>query len=331
MLILGIDTSCDDTSVALLRDGKEILSNIVSSQVDLHAVFGGVVPEIASRKHLELIDIILKEALREGKADPRDLDAISVTAGPGLIGSVLIGLCFAKGLAFSLCKPLIGVNHIEAHAMSIFLEQDVDFPFVALVVSGGHTIILRIDEPCRYSVLGTTRDDAAGEAFDKIAKYLNIGYPGGRVIEEYSRKGRKDYVAFPRPMMDDNTCDFSFSGLKTAFINYVKNNGINEENMPDILASFQEAVIDVLFQKAFRAIKKTGITRVVVGGGVASNGRLREVFLERGSGEGLDVMFYSPEFCTDNGAMVAMLGYYYLQKGIVSPPDVKGFSRMNLR
>jgi N6-L-threonylcarbamoyladenine synthase len=331
MLILGIDTSCDDTSVALLRDGKEILSNIVSSQVDLHAVFGGVVPEIASRKHLELIDIILKEALREGKADPRDLDAISVTAGPGLIGSVLIGLCFAKGLAFSLRKPLIGVNHIEAHAMSIFLEQDAGFPFVALVVSGGHTIILRVDEPCKYSVLGTTRDDAAGEAFDKIAKYLNIGYPGGRVIEEYSRKGRKDYVAFPRPMMDDNTCDFSFSGLKTAFINYVKNNGINEENMPDILASFQEAVIDVLFQKTFRAIKKTGITRVVVGGGVASNGRLREVFLERGRGEGLDVMFSSPEFCTDNGAMVAMLGYYYLQKGIVSPPDVKGFSRMNLR
>jgi len=331
MLILGIDTSCDDTSVALLRDGKEILSNIVSSQVDLHAVFGGVVPEIASRKHLELIDIILKEALREGKADPRDLDAISVTAGPGLIGSVLIGLCFAKGLAFSLCKPLIGVNHIEAHAMSIFLEQDVDFPFVALVVSGGHTIILRIDEPCRYSVLGTTRDDAAGEAFDKIAKYLNIGYPGGRVIEEYSRKGRKDYVAFPRPMMDDNTCDFSFSGLKTAFINYAKNHGINEENMPDILASFQEAVIDVLFLKTLRAAKRKGLKRVVVGGGVASNGRLREVFLERGSGEGLDVMFSSPEFCTDNGAMVAMLGYYYLQKGIVSPPDVKGFSRMNLR
>ncbi|OPY75141.1 MAG: tRNA N6-adenosine threonylcarbamoyltransferase [Syntrophorhabdus sp. PtaU1.Bin058] len=331
MLILGIDTSCDDTSVALLRNGKEILSNIVSSQVDLHAVFGGVVPEIASRKHLEFIDIILKEALREGNADPRDLDAISVTAGPGLIGSVLIGLCFAKGLAFSLQKPLIGVNHIEAHAMSIFLERDVDFPFIALVVSGGHTIILRIDEPCTYSVLGTTRDDAAGEAFDKIAKYLAIGYPGGRIIEEYSRKGRKDYVAFPRPMMDDNTCDFSFSGLKTAFVNYVKNNGISEGNMPDILASFQEAVIDVLFLKTFRAIKKTGITRVVVGGGVASNGRLREVFLERGRGEGLDVMFSSPEFCTDNGAMVAMLGYYYLQKGIVSPPDVKGFSRMSLR
>ncbi len=331
MLILGIDTSCDDTSVALLRGGREILSNIVSSQVDLHAVFGGVVPEIASRKHLELIDIIVREALREGKADPRDLDAVSVTAGPGLIGSILIGLCFAKGFAFSLQKPLIGVNHIEAHAMSIFLERDVDFPFIALVVSGGHTIILRIDEPCRYSVLGTTKDDAAGEAFDKIAKYLAIGYPGGGIIEEYSRRGRKDYVIFPRPMMDDNTCDFSFSGLKTAFISYVKNHGINGENMPDILASFQEAVIDVLFQKTVRAARKTGISRIVVGGGVASNRRLREVFLERGGKEGLAVMFSSPEFCTDNGAMVAMLGYCYLQKGIVSPPDVKGFSRMNLR
>lgn len=331
MLILGIDTSCDDTSVALLRDGKEILSNIVSSQADLHAVFGGVVPEIASRKHLELIDIIVKEALREGKTNPRDLDAISVTAGPGLIGSVLIGLCFAKGLAFSLQKPLIGVNHIEAHAMSIFLERDVDFPFVALVVSGGHTIILRIDEPCRYSVLGTTRDDAAGEAFDKIAKYLTIGYPGGRIIEEYSLKGRNDYVTFPRPMMDDNTCDFSFSGLKTAFINYVKNHEVNEKNMPDILASFQEAVIDVLFRKTLRAVKKTGIPRVVVGGGVASNKRLREVFQENGVKEGLRVMFSSPQFCTDNGAMVAMLGHCYLQKDIISPPDVKGFSRMNLR
>jgi N6-L-threonylcarbamoyladenine synthase len=331
MLILGIDTSCDDTSVALLRDGREILSNIVSSQVDLHAVFGGVVPEIASRKHLEFIDIIVKEALREGKADPRDLDAVSVTAGPGLIGSVLIGLCFAKGLALSLQKPLIGVNHIEAHAMSIFLERDVVFPFIALVVSGGHTIILRIDEPCRYTVLGTTKDDAAGEAFDKIAKYLTIGYPGGRIIEEYSRRGRNDYVTFPRPMMDDNTCDFSFSGLKTAFINYVKNHGINGESMPDILASFQEAVIDVLFQKTLRAARKTGIPRIVVGGGVASNGRLREVFLESGGKEGLSVMFSSPEFCTDNGAMVTLLGYYYLQKGIASPPDVKGFSRMSFR
>jgi len=328
VLILGIDTSCDDTSVALLRDGKEILSNIVSSQVDLHAIFGGVVPEIASRKHLEFIDIIAKEALRQGKADYRDLDAVSVTAGPGLIGSVLIGLCFAKGLACSLQKPLIGINHIEAHAMSIFLERDVDFPFLALVVSGGHTIILRVDEPCRYSVLGTTKDDAAGEAFDKIAKYLAIGYPGGKIIEEYSRKGRKDHVMFPRPMMDDNTCDFSFSGLKTAFINYAKGHGIDEGNMADVLASFQEAVIDVLFQKTLRAARKTGILRVVAGGGVASNGRLREVFQERGGKEGLAVMFSSPQFCTDNGAMVALLGHYYLRRGIVSPLDVKGFSRM---
>lgn len=331
MLILGIDTSCDDTSVALLEDGRKILSHIVSSQADLHGRFGGVVPEIASRKHVELIDVIYEEVLLKGAAAAADIDLVGVTAGPGLIGSVLVGLCFAKGLCLALGRPLIGTNHIEAHAMSIFLEKDVEFPFLALVVSGGHTIILLMEEPCRFRVVGSTRDDAAGEAFDKIAKFLGIGYPGGRVIEEMARKGNGDHVAFPRPMMDDNNCDFSFSGLKTAFLNYAKNNPVDDSTIAHVLASFQEAICDVLVSKTFRAAKQCNVKRIVVGGGVASNGRLREVFSARAVNEGFDVMISSPQLCTDNGAMVALLASFYAQKGMLSPLDIKGYSRMAMR
>ncbi len=331
MIILGIDTSCDDTSLAIIDDRRNILAQVVSSQVDLHKAFGGVVPEIASRKHVELIDSLFEETLGSAGITPADLDLISVTNGPGLIGSVLIGLCFAKGLALALHKPLIGVNHVEAHAMSIFLEKEIEFPFIALVVSGGHTIILLIEEPCEYKVLGTTRDDAAGEAFDKIAKYLNLGYPGGRIIEEYAQEGQKDYVAFPRPMIDSMNYDFSFSGLKTAFINYTKKNEIDDSNMAHVLASFQEAAFDVLVFKTLAAAKDRSVKRVVVGGGVASNGRLREVFTERGNREGVEVLFSSPQFCTDNGAMVAALGHFYFQKGITSSLDIKGYSRMAIK
>jgi len=331
MLTLGIDTSCDDTSLAIIDDRRNILAQVVSSQVDLHKVFGGVVPEIASRKHVELIDSLFEEVLRSGGIVPADLDLISVTNGPGLIGSVLIGLCFAKGLALALHKPFVGVNHVEAHAMSIFLEREIEFPFVALVVSGGHTIILLIEEPCTYRVLGTTRDDAAGEAFDKIAKYLNLGYPGGRIVEEYAQEGQKDFVAFPRPMIDSMNYDFSFSGLKTAFINYTKKNEIDDSNLAHVLASFQEAAFDVLAFKTLAAAKDHSVKRVVVGGGVASNGRLREVLTERGKREGVEVLFSSPQFCTDNGAMVAALGHFYFQKGIVSSLDIKGYSRMSMK
>jgi len=330
MMILGIDTSCDDTSVAVVEDGSRIRSTIVSSQVDLHKAFGGVVPEIASRKHAELIDGIYREALNKAGIASRHIDSICVTAGPGLIGSVLVGLSFAKGLAFALEKPLVGINHIEAHAMSIFLEQEVPFPYIALVVSGGHTIILLMEEPCRFKVLGSTRDDAAGEALDKIAKFLAIGYPGGKVIEEYAKKGCGNYVSFPRPMFDEPHYDFSFSGLKTSFISYVKKHKVSDENINDILASFQEAVFDVLSMKTVKAALGCKIKRIVVGGGVASNGRLREVFLEKGAHHGLEVIFSSPQFCTDNGAMIAATGYHYLQKGITSPLDIRAFSRMTL-
>ena len=222
MVILGIDTSCDDTSLALIDHNRRILAHIISSQADLHRRFGGVVPEIASRKHVELIDIIYNEVLEKAGIQAGDIGLVGVTSGPGLIGSVLVGLSFAKGLSLAGGIPLIGVNHVEAHAMSIFLELDVEFPFVALVVSGGHTIILSFDAPCSFKVIGSTVDDAAGEAFDKVAKFLGLGYPGGCVIEEMARKGSPDHVAFPRPMMDDVRCNFSFSGLKTAFITYAK-------------------------------------------------------------------------------------------------------------
>ncbi|NLW35131.1 tRNA (adenosine(37)-N6)-threonylcarbamoyltransferase complex transferase subunit TsaD [Syntrophorhabdus aromaticivorans] len=331
MLVLGIDTSCDDTSLALLQDGKTLLSNVVSSQVDLHRVFGGVVPEIASRKHVELIDGLYRETLKEGGIPESSVDGIGVTAGPGLIGSVLVGLCFAKGLALSLGKPLIAVNHIEAHAMSIFLEREVEFPFIALVVSGGHTIMLLIQGFGRYRVLGSTRDDAAGEAFDKIAKYLGIGYPGGKVIEDLSAKGQGDYVTFPRPMADEKNYDFSFSGLKTSMINYIKKYGVTEDNLSNIMASFQEAAFDVLVSKTTRAALDHGIPRIVVGGGVASNGRLRQVFTERCKKGGMEALFSSPEFCTDNGAMIARVAYQYYSEGATSSLNVAGYSRMKIR
>jgi N6-L-threonylcarbamoyladenine synthase len=330
MVVLGIDTSCDDTSLALLRDGKTLLSNVVSSQVDLHRVFGGVVPEIASRRHIELIEGLYGQTLKEGGISGSSIDAIGVTAGPGLIGSVLVGLCFAKGLALSLGKPLIAVNHIEAHAMSIFLEKEVEFPFIALVVSGGHTIMLLMEAFGKYRVLGSTRDDAAGEAFDKIAKYLGIGYPGGKVIEDLSAKGQGDYVAFPRPMADEPNYDFSYSGLKTAMINYVKKYGVTAYNLSDVMASFQEAAFDVLTNKTIRAARELEISRIVVGGGVASNGRLRQLFAERCKEDGREALFSSPGFCTDNGAMVAMVAYRCYLEGTISTLNVAGYSRMKI-
>lgn len=329
MIVLGIDTSCDDTSCALLRGRRGLLSNVVSSQVPLHRLFGGVVPEIASRKHVELVDVVYREALEQAGLALRDVDVIAVTQGPGLIGSVLVGLSFAKGLAQAANKPLIGVNHVEAHALSIFLDGDIDFPFVALIVSGGHSAILLFEEPGRFSMIGTTRDDAVGEAFDKIAKYLGLGYPGGKVIEEGARDGKGDSIWFPRPMADEKNYDFSFSGLKTAVINYVKKNGAGDSNRSDMLASFQEAACDILAMKTVKAAKDLGVPRIVLGGGVASNGRLREVFFERARLEDVSVHVPPPYLCTDNGAMVAVTGHFYASLNRFSPLDIKGYSRMS--
>ncbi len=328
MVILGIDTSCDDTSIALLRDGSEILSNIVSSQVELHGLFGGIVPELASRKHVELIGRIFERALTDAHVTLEDVDCVAVTNGPGLIGSLLVGLMFAKGFCLSTSTPMVAVNHVEAHAMSIFLERKPEFPFIALIVSGGHTALLLFEESCHYRLIGSTRDDAAGEAFDKIAKYLGLGYPGGRAVEEIAAAGRPDAIPFPRPMLDEGHYDFSFSGLKTAFINFVKKHGIAENGRPDLLASFQEAVCDVLCRKTMRAAKAYSINRVIVGGGVASNGRLRALFSEWAVREGCSVLFPSRGLCTDNAAMVAITGSFYAERNLFSPETVKVFSRM---
>ena len=327
MIILGVDTSCDDTSVAVL-DGMRALSNIVSSQAPLHALFGGVVPEIASRKHVELIDGIYGQALKEAGISLADVDVLAVTQGPGLIGSVLAGLCFVKGLTLSTGKPLVGVNHVEAHAMSIFLEEQVEFPFVSLIVSGGHTVLLLFSGPCRFHVLGGTKDDAVGEAFDKVAKHLDLGYPGGRVVEELARSGRADSVPLPRPMMNEKSYDFSFSGLKTSFISYVKKHGVNKDNCFDVLASFQEAACEVLTAKTVRAALDRSVKRVVVGGGVACNNRLREMLARSCAAEGISVFFPSPGLCTDNAAMIAATARFYADRGLFSALDMKAFSRM---
>jgi len=328
MVILGIDTSCDDTSIALLKDGSEILSNIVSSQVELHGLFGGIVPELASRKHVELIGRIFERVLSDAHVTLGDVGCVAVTNGPGLIGSLLVGLMFAKGFCLSTSTPMVAVNHVEAHAMSIFLEQKPEFPFIALIVSGGHTALLLFEEPCHYRLIGSTRDDAAGEAFDKIAKYLGLGYPGGRAIEEIAAAGRPDAIPFPRPMLDEVHYDFSFSGLKTAFIDFVKKHGITESSRPDLIASFQEAICDVLCRKTMKAAKAYSVDRVVVGGGVASNGRLRALFSEWAAREKRSVLFPSRGLCTDNAAMVAITGSFYAERGLFSPETVKGFSRM---
>jgi N6-L-threonylcarbamoyladenine synthase len=330
MVVLGIDSSCDDTSMALVKDGGEILSDVVSSQVDMHAIFGGVVPELASRKHAEIIDVVYREALNGAFLAGTDIDVIAVTTGPGLIGSLLVGLCFAKGLALSLGRPLVAVNHIIGHAMSILLEREVPFPYLALVVSGGHTTILKVTNVETFAVIGTTRDDAAGEALDKIAKFIGLGYPGGKIIEELAGSGRGDAVPFPRPMMDDKNYDFSFSGLKTSVINYIKKHGISTNNKSDILASFQDAAFDVLAAKAVRAAVDLGMDRIVVGGGVASNGRLRRLLGDTARGRGIETFFSSPRYCTDNGAMVALAGYHLARRGSFSDMTVRAFSRMRL-
>jgi N6-L-threonylcarbamoyladenine synthase len=281
MLVLAIETSCDDTGAAVVLNGRKILSNVVSSQVSIHQKYGGVVPELASRRHIESIVPIVTEALEMGKVTLRDIDGISVTQGPGLVGSLLVGLSFAKSLSFVTRLPFVGVNHIEAHLSAIFLEEKPPkFPFIGLVVSGGHTSLFRVDGFGKYKRLGQTRDDAAGEAFDKVAKLLSLGYPGGPVIDELSKSSNPKAIRFPRPSLGKNSFDFSFSGLKTAVVNYVKSHpepagGYSEELIRDIVSSFQEAVVDVLVKKTLQAAQNQGLRRVVLSGGVAANRRLR--------------------------------------------------------
>jgi N6-L-threonylcarbamoyladenine synthase len=319
MFVLGIETSCDETAAAVVGESGEVLSDVVSSQVDIHRPFGGVVPEIASRKHMEWIVPVTRSALERSGVSLADLGGVAVTRGPGLVGSLLVGLGFAKGLAYARGIPLVGIHHLAAHISAIYVEHPwVLPPLVALVVSGGHTALYHVVEEGRVQLLGQTRDDAAGEAFDKVAKVLGLGYPGGPIIDEISRRGDPRAIAFPRALEREQTLEFSFSGLKTAVLLHVRERclpPLSDGTLADLAASFQEAVVDVLVSKTRRAALGCGVHRIVVSGGVACNGRLRARMRDMGEEEGLEVLFPSPKLCTDNGVMVARAGLSRLREG----------------
>jgi N6-L-threonylcarbamoyladenine synthase len=318
MLVLGIETSCDETSSALVADGKLMLSNIIATQLDLHQKYGGVVPEIAARRHTELIGYVIKEAFDSAGKILTDVEAVAVTAKQGLIGSLLVGAAAAKSLSYSLQVPLIGVHHIEGHIFANLLSNpQIPMPHVCLTVSGGHTMLVYVHDYCQYELLGSTLDDAAGEAFDKIAKFLDLGFPGGPVIDKLATRGNRKAFNFPRPLLRANTLDFSFSGLKTAIINAFKHKIADGEALPleDIAASFQEAVVDVLAAKTLRAALQRKAPAISVTGGVSANRRLREVFLDVCQQEEINVFFPALSLCTDNAAMIAAAGYARLKQG----------------
>lgn len=317
-LVLGIETSCDETAAAVVRGGRKILSNVISSQVDLHRRYGGVVPEIASRKHIELILPVIDTALREAHVAPEDLSAIAVTYGPGLVGALLVGLSAAKAMAFALDRPLIGINHIEGHIYANFLEYpDLVPPLVCLTVSGGHTDLLCIEEYGDYEILGRTRDDAAGEAFDKIARVLGLDYPGGPEIDKLAQKGDPQAIDFPRGLLQEDTYDFSFSGLKTAVINYIHNARQRGESLPveDVAASLQAAIVEVLVTRTVQAAQRRGVDTILLSGGVAANRGLRAELTRKAEAAGIRVFFPAPRLCTDNAAMIACAGYYRYRRG----------------
>jgi len=331
MVILGLETSCDETAAAVVAGGRRILSSLVATQFELHAEYGGVVPELAARRHLENILPISQAALAQAQVSLRELEGVAVTQGPGLIGALVIGMAVAKSLAFVLRVPLVGVHHLEAHIAAIFLtERAPDFPFVALVVSGGHTNLYRVESFEQMVLLSRSRDDAAGEAFDKVAKILGLSYPGGIAIERLAEEGRRDAVPLPRPKVAGEPLTFSFSGLKTAVAYLVKKHPeiLQEESRrADVAASFQEVVVESLVSRAWQAMALVGCRRLVVCGGVAANRRLREVLAERAAEDGTELFLPPPSLCTDNAAMVAALGFEHLRAGRRLPWNGDVFSR----
>ena len=321
MLILGIDTSCDDTSASVVEDGRRILSNIVSSQSDIHTKYGGIVPELASRRHIEMIIPVVDEALKQAGVRFSDLSAVAVCKGPGLVGSLLIGCSFAKAFCYSRHIPLLAVNHLEGHLLSVFLESSSpEFPFLSLIVSGGHTSLHIAEDFGRYTELGRTRDDAAGEAYDKVSKLLGLGYPGGPVIDKLAEKGDPKAIDFPRAYLPESF-DFSFSGLKTAVLQFLRRENLLEKPLPrdshllhDIAASFQAAVVDVLVKKTEWAVKKKWLRQATLSGGVSANSGLRKKMLEMGNEKGIKVFVPSVFLCTDNAAMIAAAGHHHFLK-----------------
>ena len=331
--ILAIETSCDETSAAVVRNGREVLSNIISSQIDIHKRFGGVVPEVASRKHLENISPVIDEALLSAGVELKDIDAVAATCGPGLVGALLIGLTTAKAIAFSSSLPFIGVNHIEGHIAASYIEHnELEPPFTCLVASGGHSHIVNVIGYTSYEVLGRTRDDAAGEAFDKIARALGLGYPGGPLLDKLAASGNREAIDFPRAFLEEGSYDFSFSGLKSAVLNYLNSKKMkNEEvNPADVAASFQEAVADVLSAKLIKAALDKKSEYAVLAGGVASNSRLRELLMQRGEQAGIKVVYPSPILCTDNAAMIGCAAYYRYINGTRSDFTLNAMPNLSL-
>ncbi|EQB90347.1 N6-L-threonylcarbamoyladenine synthase [Clostridium punense] len=319
--ILAIESSCDETAAAVVVNGREVLSNIISSQIDIHKKFGGVVPEVASRKHIEAVSAVVQEALDVANIAFKDIDAVAVTYGPGLVGALLVGLQYAKALAYSLKVPLIGVNHIEGHISANFIQyKELEPPFVTLVVSGGHTFIVHMKDYGSFEVMGQTRDDAAGEAYDKVARAIGLGYPGGPKIDKLSKEGNENAVKFPRANFHEESLDFSFSGIKSAVLNHLNKLEMKGEdyNKADIAASFQKSVVDVLVDNAIKACKIKGVDKIAIAGGVAANSYLRNAMMKRGDKEGIKVLFPELVLCTDNAAMIGSAAYFEYLRGRIS-------------
>ena len=333
VIILAIESSCDETAAAVVKNGREVLSNVISSQIDLHTLYGGVVPEIASRKHIEKINQVVEQALSEAHMTWDDITAIAVTYGPGLVGALLVGVSFAKALAFALEKPLIGVHHIEGHISANYIQnKELEPPFMCLVVSGGHSHLVKVKDYGEYEILGRTRDDAAGEAFDKVARAIGLGYPGGPKIDKISNEGNPEAIAFPRAKVADNEYDFSFSGLKSAVLNYLNSCEMKGEtvNQADVAASFQKAVVDVLVGHSMTALERYRFKKFAIAGGVASNTHLRAAMIEACEKQGVEFYHPSPVLCTDNAAMIGAAAYYEYQKGTRHGWDLNAVPNLKL-
>ncbi len=331
--ILAVETSCDETAAAVVENGREVLSNVISSQIDLHTLYGGVVPEIASRKHIEKINQVMAEALLQAGKKLSDMDAVAVTYGPGLVGALLVGVSAAKAVSFASGIPLVGVHHIEGHISANYIEnRDLEPPFVCLVVSGGHSHLVVVKDYGEYEILGRTRDDAAGEAFDKVARAIGLGYPGGPKIDKVSREGNPEAIAFPRAKVGDSDYDFSFSGLKSAVLNYLNSCEMKGESFcqADVAASFQKAVVDVLAEHSMHAVESCGIKKFAIAGGVASNTALREALTIACEERGVTFYHPSPLLCTDNAAMIGAAGYYEYVKGVRHGYDLNAVPNLKL-
>lgn len=334
MKILAIESSCDETSAAIVVNGRKVLSNVIASQIDIHTKFGGVVPEVASRKHVEAIGVVVQQALDEASMTFEDIDAVAVTYGPGLVGALLVGLQYAKGLAMAINKPLIGVNHIEGHISANFIEYEwLKPPFVCLVVSGGHTFIVYMKDYGVFEVLGQTRDDAAGEAFDKIARAIGLGYPGGPKIDKLTKEqGNPEAIKFPRANFHEESLDFSFSGVKSAVLNYLNKCEMKGEkiNKGDVAASFQKAVVDVLVDNAMKACEMKKVNKIAIAGGVAANSCLRDTMIKEGKKRDIEVLFPKLVLCTDNAAMIGSAAYFEYLKGRTSKLDLNAVPNLKL-